>query len=103
MVDNGERKGGRKGGKEGGREGRWREGGRREGGRGGREGGGGERKGGREVLYVYCNTRREREHFHNFSLSIPPQITDRSEAASAAVESMEIKHGEPLVVQFAAP
>lgn len=32
-----------------------------------------------------------------------PQIMDRSEAASAAVDSMEVKHGEPLVVQFAAP
>ena len=32
-----------------------------------------------------------------------PQITDRSEAASSAVDSMEVKHGEPLVVQFAAP
>lgn len=31
------------------------------------------------------------------------QITDRSEAASSAVDSMEVKHGEPLVVQFAAP
>ena len=31
------------------------------------------------------------------------QIMDRSEAASAAVDSMEVKHGEPLVVQFAAP
>jgi len=30
-------------------------------------------------------------------------IMDRSEAASAAVDSMEVKHGEPLVVQFAAP
>jgi len=32
-----------------------------------------------------------------------PQIMDRSEAASAAIDSMEVKHGEPLVVQFAAP
>lgn len=31
------------------------------------------------------------------------QITDRTEAADAAVQSMEIKGGEPLVVQFAAP
>lgn len=31
------------------------------------------------------------------------QISDRSEAASLAVESMEIKSGEPLVVQFSAP
>ena len=31
------------------------------------------------------------------------QISDRSEAANTAVESMEIKSGEPLVVQFAAP
>ncbi|CAI8004588.1 Ragulator complex protein LAMTOR1 [Geodia barretti] len=30
-------------------------------------------------------------------------VTDRSEATAAAVESMEVKHGEPLVVQFAAP
>ena len=31
------------------------------------------------------------------------QITDRSEAANSAVSSMEIKSGEPLVVQFGAP
>lgn len=30
-------------------------------------------------------------------------IADRAEAAASAVRSMEIKHGEPLVVQFAAP
>ncbi|XP_064404983.1 ragulator complex protein LAMTOR1-like [Halichondria panicea] len=30
-------------------------------------------------------------------------ITDRTEATDAALQSMEIKGGEPLVVQFAAP
>ena len=31
------------------------------------------------------------------------QMEDRSEATNAAVHSMEVKHGEPLVVQFATP
>ena len=30
-------------------------------------------------------------------------MEDRSEATNAAVHSMEVKHGEPLVVQFATP
>ena len=33
----------------------------------------------------------------------PVQVEDRSEATNAAIENMEVKHGEPLVVQFAAP
>ena len=52
-------------------------------------------------IHVYILGSYKRKHaLPPFHL---PQITDRSEAASAALESMEIKHGEPLVVQFAAP
>ena len=39
----------------------------------------------------------------SFLVFLSLQITDRSEAASVAVQSIEIKHGEPVVVQFAAP
>ena len=30
-------------------------------------------------------------------------MEDRSEATNTAVNGMEVKHGEPLVVQFATP
>ena len=59
----------------------------------------GERDSGVKMLFL----RRGRSSMFDALSTSSSQIMDRSEAASAAVDSMEVKHGEPLVVQFAAP
>ena len=55
-------------------------------------------------VYVHGTVKTQPQKPVLFPFPPPsPQVTDRSEATAAAVESMEVKHGEPLVVQFAAP